>query len=33
MIEGRKTGRASRKSVDVNLRHFQASLEAVKNVK
>jgi GntR family transcriptional repressor for pyruvate dehydrogenase complex len=29
VIEGHKTGRASRKSVDVNLRHFQASLEAV----
>ena len=33
MIEGRKTGRPSRKSVDVNLRHFQASLEAIKSLK
>jgi len=31
MIEKRKTGPDSRESVDINMKHFQASLEALKN--
>jgi len=31
MIEKRNAGPAARASVDVNMKHFQASLEALKN--
>ena len=31
MVEAGKIGQANRESVDVNLQHFQASLEAIKS--
>jgi GntR family transcriptional regulator, transcriptional repressor for pyruvate dehydrogenase complex len=33
MVESRNIGQANRESVDVNLQHFQASLETMKSVK